>query len=136
MPDATLRGDGALCVALGIRTKTGLNAREHYFARAARVKKERAVTATGLLVLERAHPARVALAREPGRPLAVTITRVSPALADDDNLAGAAKAVRDEIAKWLGAGDGPRGRVSWRYEQQKAGRGTFGVLVRIEEAEQ
>lgn len=54
-----------------------------------------------------------------GVPASVTFTRVGPALLDDDNLAGAFKAIRDEVAKWFGVDDGPSGPITWRYEQRR-----------------
>ena len=100
---------------LPIKTVTGLNAREHWRKRAARVKAERAATA---LIVK---PFWV--------PCIVRLVRLSPALCDDDNLDGACKAIRDEIAKINGVDDGPAGPITWVYAQEKCKRGTFGVRV-------
>jgi len=100
-----------------IKTVTGLNAREHYMARARRVKAEK--FATGLIVKK--HPT----------PCVVHMTRLSTTLCDDDNLQGALKAVRDEIARVFGVDDGPTGPVKWMYAQEKCKRGAHGVRVEI-----
>lgn len=64
-----------------------------------------------------------------GTRWSVTITRSGPGAGlDTDNLAGAAKAVRDEIAAWLGVDDGPSGPVSWAVEQR---RGPWAVEIGV-----
>lgn len=98
-----------------IKTVTGLNAREHWRKRAARVKAERAATAL--------------IVRPFFTPCIVRMVRLSSSLCDDDNLQGAMKAVRDEIAKINGVDDSPTGPITWVYAQEKCKRGTFGVRV-------
>lgn len=98
-----------------IKTVTGLNAREHWRKRAARVKAERAAVA--------------AIVRPFWTPCIVRLVRLSPSLCDDDNLQGACKAIRDEIARICGVDDGPQGPIQWVYAQEKCKRGTFGVRV-------
>lgn len=98
-----------------IKTVTGLNAREHWRTRAARVKKER--QATSLIV--KPFPT----------PCIVRLVRLSVATVDDDNLPGACKAIRDEIAKLCGCGDSPRDPITWVYAQEKCKRGQFGIKV-------
>ena len=63
----------------------------------------------------------------PPLPLTVTITRIGPRKLDDDNLQGACKYVRDEIAAKVGVDDGST-LYTWKYEQQK---GEYGVDVEI-----
>ena len=108
---------------ISIRLGTGLNEREHWRTRALRVRRERIAAARsiphGLPTIDR-HQA----------PFVVELTRVSPKLADLDNVAGGLKAVRDEIARALGVDDGDRKRVRWLYRQAQ---GSFGVLVAIYE---
>lgn len=98
-----------------IKTVTGLNAREHFRVRAKRVKAERAATAL--------------IVKPFFTPCIARLVRLSPALCDDDNLQGACKAIRDEIAKINGVDDGPNGPITWVYAQEKCKRGTFGVRV-------
>lgn len=100
-----------------IKTVTGLNAREHFRVRAKRVKAERAATAL--------------IVKPFFTPCIVRLVRLSPALCDDDNLQGACKAIRDEIAKINGVDDGPTGPITWVYAQEKCKRGTFGVRVEL-----
>ena len=57
----------------------------------------------------------------------VTLTRIAPSNGlDDDNLAGALKAVRDEVAAWLGVDDKDRATVRYEYEQE---RGPWDVRI-------
>ena len=100
-----------------IKTVTGLNAREHHMTRARRVKAERVATA----LVVKPFPT----------PCIVRLVRLSPALADDDNLPGACKAIRDEIAKLCGCGDSPRDPITWVYAQERVKRGQFGIKVEM-----
>jgi hypothetical protein len=50
---------------------------------------------------------------------------------DDDNLQGALKSVRDGVADAYGIPDNDS-RITWRYSQERCGRGVFGVRVTIE----
>jgi hypothetical protein len=93
-----------------------MNAREHWRARSGRVKKEREATAW---VLSRQ--------QKPAIPCSVLLTRVAPSNGlDDDNLTGALKGVRDEVAKWLGVDDRRSMTVRYRYAQM---RGPWGVRI-------
>lgn len=60
-------------------------------------------------------------------PLVVTLEHVGPQM-DDDNLARAFKAVRDELARLIGVDDGDA-RIAWVYRQRT---GAPGVVVTIE----
>lgn len=102
---------------LPIKTVTGLNAREHWRVRAKRVKAERHTTAS--------------IVQPFYTPCIVRLVRLSPALCDDDNLQGACKAIRDEIAKICGVDDGPTSPITWVYAQEKCKRGQFGVRVEM-----
>ncbi|MBY0438781.1 MAG: hypothetical protein K2W80_11355 [Burkholderiales bacterium] len=104
-----------------IRTGTGMNAREHHMARSRRVKQERRQTGLVLLTCTR-----------PQLPCTVLLTRIAPSNGlDDDNLAGALKGVRDQIAEWLGVDDRHRDRVAYRYAQE---RGKWGVRIEFQPA--
>ncbi|MGC4117002.1 MAG: hypothetical protein QM765_21050 [Myxococcales bacterium] len=114
------------------RTTTGLNHREHHMARMRRVAAEHQ-RVDG--VLSRAFPGAMYGSPDAFRaavgapPFTVTLTRVSPRLADDDNVVGGLKNVRDRVATWLGTGDGPKAPVRWLYQQEQ---GPFAVRIRIE----
>ena len=100
-----------------LRTVSGMNAREHWQARARRVKGERLLVAWHL-----------ASVKKPPVPLVVTLTRIAPSngLDPDDNLPSALKGARDEIAEWLGVNDRDRKTVRYEYEQE---RGPWGVRI-------
>lgn len=127
--------DGPVEVFVPVRTIGG-NSREHWAAKAARVKRERAATAWALV-----RHARVRL------PVRVTFTRYSAGTLDkDENLPMACKAIKDELSRWLdlplGAGghhDDSDSRVTWLYLQEKTRRRTkarpaepIGVRVLVE----
>ena len=115
----------------------GPNARGHWAVVAARARLERQSTAWTLAGL-----------RRPRLPVRVTFTRLSPGWLDDDNLRGACKAIRDEIAVWLdlpvsdartGQRDDSDPRVEWLYAQERVQRrmrarpaDQIGVRVRVE----
>lgn len=63
----------------------------------------------------------------------VTLIRISAGELDTDGLAGALKAVRDEVAAWLGIDDSARSPASWRYGQQRGPRGVRAVRIEIED---
>lgn len=63
--------------------------------------------------------------RLPAPPLLVTLTRVGPRKLDDDNLQGAFKHVRDQIAAMVGLDDGSD-QYTWVYRQRA---GEYGVEV-------
>lgn len=113
-------GDHAVTLAIpGLRLlrKHGLNGRMHWAPRHREVKAIAATVRTMLSV----H-------RPPAGPWEVVLTRHGPRM-DDDNMAGVFKAIRDEIAKWLGVDDGNRRWVTWRYEGVESTQ--FGVAVRV-----
>lgn len=117
-----------ISLAIPIRTTTGLNAREHWAARARRVKRERAATLRALLTFVRWYHKTDLLRVLAGAGVAsVHLERVSPREADSDNVVGGLKAIRDEVAAWLGIDDGDP-RVVWSYSQS---RGPFAVRVTI-----
>lgn len=112
-------------IVIPLRTGRGLNDRPgHFYARGKKVKRERTAVAWSLVAL---------LPRErPSLPCVVTLTRLAPSNGlDDDNLAGALKAVRDQVAVWLGVDDRRRELVRYRYEQERTK--DWGVRVQFEE---
>ena len=103
-------------IRIDMRTSRGQNAREHWRATARRVKAEKQAVAWML-----------AGKPKPPVPCTVQITRVAPSNGlDDDNLAGALKACRDQIAEWLGVDDKHQERVRYVYAQR---RGPWAVEV-------
>lgn len=111
-----------------IRTHLGLNARLHPFARY-RIGLQEKNAVRVYWALER-NAARCAVRKMPA--WRITLTRISPASkkADDDNVVGGLKIIRDELARLIGIDDGSP-RVQWMYQQV---RGQWGVMIEIEEA--
>jgi len=66
----------------------------------------------------------------PTLPVVVTLTRIAPRALDDDNLSGAFKAIRDEIADWLGVKDNHPGIV-WAYTQERGVPKEYAIRVRV-----
>ncbi len=66
----------------------------------------------------------------PSLPCHVTLTLIGSQSLDDDNLARAFKAVRDEVARWLGCDDGDAERVRFTCDQ-KPGESWrhFGIVI-------
>lgn len=109
-----------LSFTIPIQTESMSNARLHWAAKAKKVQAQRRATAY------RTPPALKAL----GPLLVVTLVRVSPRQLDDDNLRGALKGVRDQVASALGVDDRSN-LVRWEYGQE---RGEAAVEVRVEVA--
>lgn len=86
------------------------NQREYWRVRAKRRKGQRSMT--GLLWRSNRELRQVTL------PCEITFTRFGVRNLDDDNLASAFKAVRDEIAACLKTDDG-RPDIVWRYRQER-----------------
>jgi hypothetical protein len=113
-----------------IRTRSEANLREHWATKARRVKAQRHATRLCLVADSVEHggvPPR-------GR-LVIQITRIAPRVLDDDNLRPALKAVRDEVAAWLGLPDDRDQRVSWEYDQRRGKPGQYAVEIQITEAD-
>jgi len=114
-----------MTLIIPLRVGAGLNSREHPMARHRRVKKERATVALFVKV-----PLTSIAQSNLGKAFDVELTRVSPGNPDDDQVVGSLKAVRDEVAKWLGVDDGSR-LVKFRYEHKKRGKGVYAVEIRV-----
>jgi len=107
-------------IVIPIRLSGGPNARLHWARRAKVAKRERraAWLATSGWILPVDGGA------------AVTLVRLAPRRLDDDNLRGVLKAIRDGVADRLGIDDRDT-RVRWRYAQESAGAGFYGVRLEI-----
>ena len=103
---------------------------EHPMTRAKRARRQRETTLIALTRHLGRLEGRKLLERE-GR-LLVCLTRLSMGRLDDDNLAGAFKHVRDEIAKWLGCDDNPGAPVRWSVHQEPHKRYRLRPMVRVE----
>lgn len=122
----------ATCTVPGLAVASEGNRREHWSAVAKRKKKQREAVGKALLVLV-PYSTRRQLAVCPR--LAVTLTRVycgrAKPMDEGDNLCVAFKAVRDEVAAWLGRSDAPDSGISWNYLQLR-GEATE-VHIHVEE---
>ena len=106
-----------VAVFIPMKANGSQNSREHWAAKAKRVKKERnwAWLITPKVEL----------------PCVVTLTRCGSRQLDDDNLRACLKAVRDGVADRLGVPDNDP-RVQWRYDQAKCKRVDVGVRIELE----
>ena len=107
-----------LAIDIPIRTVSEANRREHWAAKAKRVRSQR--KAAKIIT-------RSAIA-EP--MITITLTRVGPRKLDTDNLAGALKAVQDGIADAIGIDDGSE-LIRWQYRQRSDGPKQYAVEVKI-----
>ena len=114
-----------LVVELPIRTVSEANRREHWAARARRVKQQRSTVG---LVLG-AHLRLAGL----NPPCVVTPTRIAPRALDSDNAVGSLKAVRDGVSDALGVDDRDC-RVTWFYDQRRGSKGQYGVAIEVRAA--
>ena len=113
-----------LKLSIPLRTGRGLNDRMHFMVRARKVKAER--LAVGLVL--NTHKA-------PTGPVTVNLGRVSPSAKglDKDNLQGALKAVRDQVAAWLGRDDADDS-ITWNYGQRPGKTKEWAVEISVEAA--
>jgi hypothetical protein len=121
----------SVTVEIPMALPSASNLREHWGAKRRRVKSQRVTT--GLMLranrvadaIQTEHVGEWAIAR----PLVVTLTRIGPRSLDDDNLRGAFKAVRDEVAAYFGVDDSDP-RIKWRYAQAK-GRAAVRIAFEV-----
>ena len=66
-------------------------------------------------------------------PCVVRLTRIGPKALDTDNLAGAFKAVRDQIAKEIGIDDGAVKQIRFEYAQEAIGSRKYGIRIEVVE---
>ena len=112
------RDDCDLRVKIGISTVSELNSREHWAKKHRRRKSQREAVGLTLNTCKR-----------PRLPCDVFMTRISPRKLDEgDNLPSAFKAIRDQVADWLGVDDGGD-RVMWHYSQRKGKPGERAVII-------
>jgi hypothetical protein len=111
-----LRAGAGLCVRLNaLVTKAEGNQREHWRAVHTRKAGQRLRVAAGL-----AEARRRSAAWPAGVPRQVTLVRLGPGTLDEgDNVSSALKSCRDEVAKFFGVDDGPRGPIRWAYAQHR-----------------
>jgi hypothetical protein len=91
-----------------IKTVSEANQREHWAAK----RKRKVSQQSDFHALWKQHKPKVKL------PATVTFTRYSCNVMDSDNLAGAFKHVRDQLAKELGIDDGSK-EIRFEYAQER-----------------
>lgn len=100
----------------------------------ARKKSQRTEIAWALKLQARHHGAA------PKPPAVVNLTRIGPRVLDGDNLQRALKAIRDEVALFLGVDDASP-LVEWKYAQVQwkdsglSGASHYAVQIKIEPRE-
>lgn len=118
-----------MILALAMQLPSVANLRDHWATKARRTKAQRLSVALSM----RTHPdlKKHRAAVGAGEVLKVTLVRVAPRALDDDNLQGAFKAVRDQVAKELGTTDSPKAPLRWAYQQLKpdASGASPGVMI-------
>lgn len=102
------------------------NAHDHWRERQRRVRNQRQGWA--MLVGQDLWRLR---AKHPKGPWLVTFTRIAPRSFDDDGLAIAFKALRDETAFLLGHDDAPSSPITWRYRQERGAPKTHAVRLEV-----
>lgn len=108
-----------MTITIPMPLPSAANLREHHMVRARRVKAQRTWVAAYL----RGPP--------PALPVVVTLTRIAPRALDGDNLQGAFKGVRDQVAAWLGHKDNHPG-ITWDYAQARGESGETAISIRVE----
>lgn len=121
-PASARRDDSRWTLTVPLRVVSEANQRGFWRKRAARTKAQRAQIAAEWLA------AFGKMAPKP--PYVVRLTRLGGRALDSDNLAGAFKAVRDELARIVGTDDRSP-LYSWQYEQRPGG--PVGIRVEIQE---
>lgn len=121
----------ALTIPLRTVSEANRASSEHWRVRHKRAKSQRE-TARAFTLIQVGHLGTI-YRKWPAVTLTVTLTRISPRVLDDDNLASSQKHVRDGVADALGIDDRDP-RVTWDYAQEKGKPGFYGVRIEIRRA--
>lgn len=108
--------------SMPMRVISEANARCHHMARFRRKKAQQ----TELHAEWKLNARGVAISL----PCVVRLTRIGSQRLDDDNLAGAFKACRDQIAREIGIDDGSD-LIKFEYAQEAIGKRQYAVKVEI-----
>lgn len=101
-------------------SESNRNTREHFSVAGTRHKTQKTATRSFL---------REAIGAGGVVYRTVKLTRLATQALDSDNLPPSMKYIRDELARWMGVDDGPKGPVTWEYDQCVSG--AYGVLVEL-----
>lgn len=114
-----------LVVEIPIRLVSEANRREHWAAKAKRVKHQR--TMVGLVMAAHLAASRIV------PPCVVTLTRIAPRQLDSDNAVSSLKATRDGLSDALGIDDRDA-RVAWLYGQRRGKARQYAVVIEVRPA--
>ena len=107
-----------MTITIPLEVMSEANRREHYMAKARRVKCQRQRTWAALAQM---HGGSV---RHSPPPAVVRLTRLmghrQRPFDADDNLRAAFKAVKDEICSFFSVDDGPKCPIRWEYGQDRS----------------
>ncbi len=109
-----------MTVYIPMRLAPEANKHEHWAKKAKRVKRQR-------WVVERVLDTKLA----PPLPVVVKLTHIAPRPFDSDNRRRAFKAIRDEIAKWLGTTDAPGSGIIWQYRRRRGKVREYGIEIAV-----
>lgn len=124
-------GPGMFEIEIPVMTKSEMNLREHWAAKAKRTKGQREIASLSVATLM---PGPVRRAIRLGHLTIVTFTRLGGREMDRDNLAASMKHVQDGVFQAIGLDDGSK-RTETRYEQEPDNKTVRGVRVRFVETE-
>jgi len=116
--------DGRVTVEMPVRVVSEQNTRGHWRVGHARAASQKQAV-TFLLKDAREHVDKKFVQR-------VTFQRCGGRKLDSDNLVGAFKHVRDAVAVWLGADDGPDGGIAWIVDQNQDTQSAVGIRITFE----
>jgi hypothetical protein len=109
-----------------IRIESEANVRQHWAARHKRLKAQQNAVHWSMI----ANIGRCGYREKPAPPCTILLTRIGPRKLDTDNLVVGFKAVRDEIARWLGVDDGDD-RVTWQYAQERGRPKEYAIRIEV-----
>lgn len=125
-PPVLAKPGWSFTITIPVKVVSELNARGHWGARHRRFKGQAAAVRAAWLTSPLAWWGGKALKLY--LPLTVTLVRLGGRPLDGDNLAGAFKAVRDELAHLIGCDDADP-RITWEYRQEPGGDAGVRVAV-------
>lgn len=106
-------------IFIPMRTYSEANMRSHFYEKSNRTKTQRGNVYCAMYIKK---PMKTL-------PATVRLTRYGVNLLDDDNIRGALKAVRDEIAHYFGVDDSPTSPLKFEYAQQREKH--YGIRIEI-----
>ena len=124
LENTSTASDGKCVVEMGVRVVSEQNTHTHWRVLANRTKMQKQAV-TFLLKIAREHVDSKSVKR-------VTFQRCGGRKLDSDNLVGAFKHVRDAVAVWLGADDGPDGGIRWVVDQNQDTAAAQGIRITFE----